>query len=58
MTRNSILGYFPYTLFQTLPRADLIAARGNVCLPPQEEKGIAKRLTSFEGSIRTNQLEM
>ena len=36
MTRNSILGYFPYTLFQTLPYRLVLAANGGsyILIPP------------------------
>ena len=45
MTRNSILGYYPYTLFQTLPRG--LEARGTKgpLRKAENEKGISQLFT-------------
>ena len=32
MARNSILGYYPYTLFQTLPISQMVACSSSLCL--------------------------
>ena len=36
MTRNSILGYYPYTLFQTLPFEKPEGSIAERTLPPQK----------------------